>query len=49
MVPHQLPVVLEFVKRFPNITFVLGHIVKPSIKDGYFSSWALLIKELGKI
>ena len=49
VVPHQLPVVLEFVKQFPNITFVLDHIAKPYIKDGYFSSWSLLIKELGTI
>ena len=49
VVPHQLPVVLEFVKQFPNITFVLDHMAKPYIKDGYFSSWALLMKELGII
>ena len=47
--PHQLPSVLEFVKLFPDITFVIDHIAKPYIKSGYFESWALLMKELGKI
>lgn len=47
--PHQLPSVLEFVKLFPNIKFVIDHIAKPYIKEGYFESWALLMKELGQI
>ncbi|MFX0557233.1 amidohydrolase family protein [Maribacter sp. CXY002] len=45
--PHQLPSVLEFVKLFPGITFVLDHMAKPNIKNGYFDSWALLMNELG--
>ena len=45
--PHQLPSVLEFVKLFPDITFVLDHMAKPYIKDGYMYSWSLLMKELG--
>ena len=48
VVPHQLLSVLEFVKKFPDITFVIDHMAKPYIKDGYFESWALLMKELGK-
>jgi L-fuconolactonase len=47
--PYQLPSVLEFVKLFPNIKFVIDHIAKPYIKEGYFESWALLMKELGQI
>lgn len=47
--PHQLPSVLEFVKLFPKIKFVIDHIAKPYIKEGYFESWALLMKELGQI
>ncbi|PIB28955.1 amidohydrolase family protein [Maribacter sp. 4G9] len=47
--PHQLPMVLEFVRLFPNITFVLDHMAKPYIKDGYLTSWAMMMRELGKI
>lgn len=46
--PHQLLSVLEFVKKFPNINFVIDHIAKPSIKDGFYDGWALLMKEIGK-
>ena len=46
--PHQLGAVLEFVKRFPNQKFVVDHIAKPYIKDGYYDEWAVLMKELAK-
>ncbi len=46
--PHQLLAVLEFVKQFPNQRFVIDHIAKPYIKDGFFDGWALLMKEIGK-
>ena len=46
--PHQLGAVLEFVKKFPNIKFVIDHIAKPYIKDGYFDGWATLMKEIAK-
>lgn len=45
--PHQLPSVLEFVKLFPDITFVIDHMAKPYIKEGFFESWALLMREIG--
>ena len=45
--PHQLPAVYEFVKLFPNIQFILDHIAKPYIADGYFEGWATMIKALG--
>ncbi|MDO6736329.1 amidohydrolase [Wenyingzhuangia sp. 2_MG-2023] len=44
--PHQLGSVLEFVKKFPNIKFVIDHIAKPYIKDGFYDGWALLMKEI---
>ncbi|MDT7830352.1 amidohydrolase family protein [Pricia sp. S334] len=46
--PHQLGAVLEFVKRFPNQKFVIDHIAKPYIKDGYYEGWALLMEAIAK-
>ncbi len=46
--PHQLGAVLEFVKQFPNQRFVIDHIAKPYIKDGFYEGWAVLMKEIGK-
>lgn len=46
--PHQLGAALEFVKRFPNQKFVIDHIAKPYIKDGFFDGWAILMKEIAK-
>lgn len=46
--PHQLGAALEFVKRFPHQKFVMDHIAKPYIKDGYFEGWAVLMKEIAK-
>ena len=46
--PHQLGATLEFVKRFPHQKFVIDHIAKPYIKDGYFEGWAVLMKEIAK-
>jgi len=46
--PHQLGATLEFVKRFPHQKFVIDHIAKPYIKDGYFDGWAVLMKEIAK-
>tara|TARA_B100000809_G_C15137288_1_gene531245 strand:+ start:1096 stop:1923 length:828 start_codon:yes stop_codon:yes gene_type:complete len=46
--PHQLGSVLEFVKKFPNQKFVIDHIAKPYIKDGYFDGWATMMTEIGK-
>lgn len=44
--PHQLGAVLEFVKRFPHQKFVIDHMAKPYIKDGFFDGWATLMKEI---
>lgn len=46
--PHQLGAALEFVSRFPNQKFVIDHIAKPYIKDGFFDGWATLIKAIAK-
>ncbi|APZ45539.1 amidohydrolase [Polaribacter reichenbachii] len=47
--PHQLGATLEFVKRFPNIKFVIDHIAKPYIKDGFFDGWANQMKAIAKL
>jgi L-fuconolactonase len=46
--PHQLGAVLEFVKRFPNQKFVIDHIAKPYIKDGFYDGWAIMMTEIAK-
>jgi L-fuconolactonase len=45
--PHQLGAVLEFVKKNPNQKFIIDHIAKPYIRDGFFEGWAVLIREIG--
>lgn len=44
--PHQLGAVLEFVKTFPNQPFVIDHLAKPYIKDGFFEGWATMMKAI---
>ncbi|MBI5914682.1 MAG: amidohydrolase family protein [Bacteroidetes bacterium] len=44
--PHQLGAVLEFVRRFPNQKFVIDHLAKPYIRDGYYDGWAALMLEI---
>ena len=46
--PHQLGAVLEFVQRFPNQKFVIDHLAKPYIKDGFFDGWAAMMREIAK-
>ncbi|MCM4167360.1 hypothetical protein KCTC52924_02942 [Arenibacter antarcticus] len=46
--PHQLGATLEFVKKFPNQKFVIDHMAKPYIKNGYYEGWAVLMKEIAK-
>jgi L-fuconolactonase len=46
--PYQLGAVLEFVKKFPNQKFVIDHLAKPYIKNGYFDGWAILMQEIAK-
>ncbi len=46
--PHQLGATLEFVKRFPNQKFVIDHLAKPYIKDGFYDGWAALMNAIAK-
>ncbi|GIZ09620.1 amidohydrolase [Flavobacterium sp. UMI-01] len=46
--PHQLGAALELVKRFPNQKFVIDHIAKPYINDGFYEGWATLMLAIGK-
>lgn len=46
--PHQLGAVLEFVKHFPNQKFVIDHLAKPYIKDGFYEGWALLMEAIAQ-
>lgn len=46
--PHQLGATLEFVKKFPDQKFVIDHLAKPYIKDGFFEGWAVLMQEIAK-
>ena len=46
--PYQLGAVLEFVRRFPNQKFVINHMAKPYIKNGYMDGWKTLIAEIAK-
>ena len=38
--PRHLPVVAEFVSRFPSQPFVLDHLAKPDIRQGRFDRWS---------
>jgi L-fuconolactonase len=46
--PHQLGSTLELVESFPEQLFVIDHIAKPYIKDGYLTGWANQMKALAK-
>ncbi|RVT73347.1 amidohydrolase [Flavobacterium sufflavum] len=46
--PHQLGAALELVRRFPNQKFVIDHIAKPYLKDGFYDGWAILMKAIGE-
>jgi L-fuconolactonase len=46
--PHQLGAALELVRRFPNQKFVIDHIAKPYIKDGFYDGWTALMKTIGE-
>lgn len=46
--PKQLPAAIELAKEFPDQTFVLDHIAKPSIRDGVRSPWDKQLRELAQ-
>ena len=35
-------------KQFPNQKFVIDHLAKPYIKDGFYEGWATLMKAVAK-
>ncbi len=46
--PHQLGAALEFVRQFPDQKFIIDHMAKPYIKDGFYDGWATLMAEIAK-
>ncbi|MEM6343505.1 MAG: amidohydrolase family protein [Bacteroidota bacterium] len=46
--PHQLGAALELTRRFPKQRFVIDHIAKPYIKDGFYDGWATLMRAFGE-
>jgi L-fuconolactonase len=46
--PHQLGAALELVRRFPNQKFIIDHIAKPYLKDGFYDGWATLMKAINE-
>ncbi len=46
--PHQLGAALELTRRFPQQRFVIDHIAKPYIKDGFYDGWATLMHAFGE-
>lgn len=46
--PHQLGAVLEFVRSHPHQPFVIDHLAKPYIKDGFYDGWALLMRAIAR-
>lgn len=46
--PHQMGAALELVRAFPNQKFVIDHLAKPYIKDGFYEGWSALLRELGR-
>lgn len=46
---HQLPSVIEMVRRCPEVRFVLDHMGKPGIKAGLYDPWRRHLKELAAL
>lgn len=46
--PHQLGATLEFVRNHPHQPFVIDHLAKPYIKDGFYDGWALLMRAIAR-
>jgi L-fuconolactonase len=43
---HQMPMVLDLVRKCPDVMFVLDHIGKPGIRTGLIEPWRQQITEL---
>jgi len=46
--PHQMGAALELVRAYPQQRFVLDHLGKPYIKDGFYAGWATMLRALGQ-
>ncbi len=46
---HQLPGVIELVRRLPAVSFILDHIGKPDIRHGVLDPWRAQIGELASM
>ena len=46
---HQFGNVIEFVRRCPEVSFILDHIGKPGIRDGMIEPWKRHIRELSQL
>ncbi len=46
--PHQLPAVVELVRRCPATTFILDHAGKPDLKSGNLAGWRRDLSELAR-
>lgn len=46
---HQLPAVIELVKRAPKVQFILDHVAKPSIKTGELDPWRAHMRALAAL
>ena len=46
---HQLPAVIELVRRCPEVPFVLDHCGKPAIRERVFDPWRQHIRELATL
>lgn len=44
--PKHLPVVAEFLTRFPSQRFVLDHLAKPDIRHGRLHEWARALEDV---
>jgi L-fuconolactonase len=43
---HQLPNTIAFLKQCPDVLFVIDHIAKPGIKNGFVEPWKTQIREI---
>ena len=46
---HQMPNTLAFMRRCPEVSFILDHIAKPGIKAGLMEPWRAHIKEMAAL
>lgn len=47
--PHQLSEACEFVKKLPNVRFVVDHLAKPYIKKGEIDQWKADLHALAQL